>query len=590
MAKNSTYPQWQIMMLLLTFVLTAWAVGNTIVSPRGCSICAVPFEQQVSAFDLTVSGAAPQRIADNGTEFHQIQTELLLNKPYTLSWQLTLPHSTDVAMEYQFSAFAAFKLYWDDQLIGRSGEVVTTEHPEIPGPIENTFLIDKKFLTAGLHHLRLEASSAYRQQGMPLIRHTRLLSFGDRRFISLGSLIPSLLLSACFIVGCYFLLLYATEPQTKAHLFFATSCLGLSLYGFSNQWPFLIGIDYHHFPLSRTLLRIGCFIFAFSFALYYLSRFTKYRLYYSVVFMLLVLLLTLMSSPSSSTIGSIVLSLIFGVWMLLGQWRHKYPGYWLELVVLAACTFVAAYNVADFENFFVAFPLFIIALLAIQSFNIQKQRSALQTSLLNASTLESSLLRKNIQPHFILNSLMSITQWIEEDPKKSIEFVESLADEFRLFAKLAGQKLVPLQQDIELARHHLNIMGFRLEKTFTLTIKGAIEQDWLPPGIIHTLVENGVSHNKYTEAHIEFILERTKTNQQVIFCLFTPLGKVSKRKHQPHKRIGTGTGSQYIHAQLEQAFGVHYQLTTEQNDTHWVTRISIPVSAYQSVIAGLIYV
>jgi sensor histidine kinase YesM len=508
------------------------------------------------------------------------------NCPYTLSWNLTLQDSKDVAMEYQFSAFAAFRLYWDDQLIGSSGEVASAGHLEIPGPIENTFLLDKKLLTAGQHALRLEASSFYRQQGMPLIRHTRLLSFGDRRFISLGSLIPSLLLSACFIIGCYFLLLYATEPQTKAHLFFAISCLGLSLYGFANQWPFLIGIDYHHYPLSRTLLRIGCFAFAFSFALYYVSRFAKYWRYYSVFFLLQILLLTLLLPPSGSTIGSVILALVFGVVMLLSQWRHQYQGYWLELVVLAACTMVAAYNFADFENFFVAFPLFIIALLAIQAVNMQRQRTALQQSLLNASTLESSLLRKNIQPHFILNSLMSITQWIEEDPQKSIEFVESLADEFRLFAQLAGQKLVPLHQDIELARHHLNIMGFRLEKTFTLTVKGEIQHDWLPPGIIHTLVENGVSHNKYSGANIEFILERTITDKQVIFCLFTPLGKVSKRKNQPQMRIGNGTGSQYIHAQLEQAFGVHYQLVTEQNDRHWLTRISIPVDAYQLVIEG----
>ena len=582
-------PRWQIYLLLLSIVLATVAVANTIVSPRGCSICPSPFEQQVSGFDLTVSnengGKQRVRIANNAAEFHQAQTELLLDKPYTLSWQLTLAESADAAMEYQFSAFAAFKLYWDDHLIGSSGEVETAGQVEIPGSIENTFLIDKKWLVAGKHQLRMEASSRYRQQGMPLIRHTRLLSFGDRRFISLGSLIPSLLLSACFIIGCYFLLLYATEPQTKAHLFFAISCLAMSLYGFSNQWPFLIGIDYHNYPVSRTLLRIGCFGFSFAFALYYVSRFTKYWLWYSVAFLLLVTVFTLVMIPSSSTIASMIAALIFGVVMLLSQWRHRYQGYWPELIVLAACAVVAAVNVADFENFFVAFPLFIIVLLAIQAVNMQRQRIALQTSLLNASKLESSLLRKNIQPHFILNSLMSITQWIEDDPSKSIEFVESLADEFRLFAKLAGQKLVPLQQDVELASYHLEIMGFRLEKNFSLTVKGDIQPDWLPPGIIHTLVENGVSHNKYIVADVEFILERYITKQQVTFCLFTPLGKKrNKSSAGIEGGIGSGTGTQYIHAQLEQAFGGHYEMSTEQTPTHWLTRISIPLSDYQWVI------
>lgn len=86
MFNDSNYPRWQRVVLLLAIVLTivlaivltAWSVSNTIVSPRGCSICAVPFDQQVSAFDLSVASAVDQRIADNGAEFNQIQTQLPL--------------------------------------------------------------------------------------------------------------------------------------------------------------------------------------------------------------------------------------------------------------------------------------------------------------------------------------------------------------------------------------------------------------------------------------------------------------------------------------------------------------------------------
>jgi len=409
------------------------------------------------------------------------------------------------------------------------------------------------------------------------------VEFGARRFISLGSLIPTLFLSASLIIGFYYILLFVTEPALKAHIYIAISCIALSLFGFSNQWPFLIGIDYDSYPLNRMLGRLGQYIFSVSFVLFYLSRFNKHLIFKTACFLILLSVISLLLPPAFASFVVMVCALFFSLYVLLKQFNHQYQGYWLELVALSCCTIFATWNLFDFENFFVIFPVFIIVLLAIQAFNIQRQRLALQSSLLKSSQLESSLLRKNIQPHFILNSLMSITQWIEDDPKKSIEFVESLADEFRLFAKIAGQKLIPLSQDVELAQYHLNIMSFRLERNFSLRVEGDIKEDRIPPGIIHTLVENGVSHNKYLVDDVEFTLQRDIHENNIVFSLFTPLGK--KRKNQV-SAIGTGTGSKYIHAQLEQAFGNDYQLSNEETEKYWLTKISISLQEYKKNISS----
>jgi LytS/YehU family sensor histidine kinase len=280
-----------------------------------------------------------------------------------------------------------------------------------------------------------------------------------------------------------------------------------------------------------------------------------------------------------------IFSLFFSVILLLQQYKDKYRGYLLEIITLIITTVFAIVNIVDFENFFVVFPVFIIVLLAIHTFNIQQQRLTLQKSLLKASQLESSLLRKNIQPHFILNSLMSITQWIEDNPKKSIEFVESLADEFRLFAKIAGQSLIPLTQDIELAQYHLDIMSFRLEKNFKLEVKGDIEKDWIPPGIMHTLVENGVTHNKYLQNDIVFKFERCNEGKYITFYLFSPLGKKRATKQTS---IGTGTGSKYVKSQFEQVYAKHFEILNEETEEYWLTKISIPHKEYQKQIDDIL--
>jgi LytS/YehU family sensor histidine kinase len=290
-----------------------------------------------------------------------------------------------------------------------------------------------------------------------------------------------------------------------------------------------------------------------------------------------------MLPPAAASVAGIPVALLFCVYLLAEQYRQPYQGYWLELGMLTLCTTITLFNLNDIENFFIIFVIFIVALLAVQAVNMQRQRLSLQQALITASKLEAAMLRKTIQPHFILNSLMSVTQWIEDDPRGSIRFVESLADEFRLFSQIAGLKLNSVSQEVELARHHLTIMQFRLEKTFVLDVEGDINDQWLPPGIIHTLVENAISHNKYLDDKVVFVLSFAQNSQRILFTLKTPLGK---KRNQTGKQqsTGTGTGNQYIRAQLEQAFAHHYRFSSEADNDIWLTRIIIDLPAYLKAI------
>ena len=62
------------------------------------------------------------------------------------------------------------------------------------------------------------------------------------------------------------------------------------------------------------------------------------------------------------------------------------------------------------------------------------ERRRAQAAQLAAARLELELLKKNIQPHFLLNTLATIMETIEEGPKTAAALVESLAGEFRILA------------------------------------------------------------------------------------------------------------------------------------------------------------
>ena len=62
-----------------------------------------------------------------------------------------------------------------------------------------------------------------------------------------------------------------------------------------------------------------------------------------------------------------------------------------------------------------------------------------------------------------MNTLTSLMGWIEESPKDSVQFIEALSKEFEIMSDIAEKKLIPIQQEIDLCRYHIEIMKYRKE-------------------------------------------------------------------------------------------------------------------------------
>ena len=72
--------------------------------------------------------------------------------------------------------------------------------------------------------------------------------------------------------------------------------------------------------------------------------------------------------------------------------------------------------------------------------DMDEKRILLEEKKLESARLEIQLLKKNIQPHYLMNSLESIIGWLEENPENSIEIIELLAKEFRLILDISDKK------------------------------------------------------------------------------------------------------------------------------------------------------
>ncbi len=117
-------------------------------------------------------------------------------------------------------------------------------------------------------------------------------------------------------------------------------------------------------------------------------------------------------------------------------------------------------------------------------------------SLLMAQEAELRMLRTQIDPHFLFNSLNSISALTSQNPKAARRMTLELASFFRQSLGMEAHKKVTLGEEMILIRHFLAIEQVRFgERLQVEEVIGAEAAECLvPPMIIQPLVENAVKH------------------------------------------------------------------------------------------------
>jgi two-component system sensor histidine kinase AlgZ len=113
-----------------------------------------------------------------------------------------------------------------------------------------------------------------------------------------------------------------------------------------------------------------------------------------------------------------------------------------------------------------------------------------------ARDAELRALKAQINPHFLFNSLHSISALTSVDPARAREMCITLADFLRSTLGLGEKTLVPLEEEIALIRRFLAVERVRFGRR--LQVEEQIAPDTLtcmvPPLLLQPLVENAVGH------------------------------------------------------------------------------------------------
>ncbi|HEV3409629.1 MAG TPA: histidine kinase, partial [Chthoniobacterales bacterium] len=227
----------------------------------------------------------------------------------------------------------------------------------------------------------------------------------------------------------------------------------------------------------------------------------------------------------------------------LGDYYHAYFGFGFYIDLIIA----------------VLIMVLVHALLYHQSL----RASELEQSALKAQLAQAQLkaLKMQIHPHFLFNTLHSISSLVLEEPMKANKMIALLGDFLRVTLESRDQQQVTLQEEAEFVRGYLEIeqvrFGDRLQVEFN--IDPATLSANIPHLILQPVVENAVQHAVAPHAAPVHISIGAKQQDGFVRLEVTDNGPGLRRESAG--REGAGIGLTNVRARLDQTYGTNYSLT-----------------------------
>ena len=471
----------------------------------------------------------------------------------------------------------AFELYWDGRLIGRSGKVGATREAEVAGPLDNLLVIPSELLGPGEHVIAIRLSSFHYNFPAARVGFHFLLRNAAQSYASeiRRPIFPMISLGGALLVALLSGLLYWLVDRWRPLLLCSALSLALAVFYLLIAWRWIQNAPYDWFYPRLLAITWVMTLIAGLFPWLLLEQFSVPRRRWYLPGMVPLLAVGWMTSPFYEIKAlwlcreMLAVSLVIAGWAV---WRQR-PGARFVLAGVLVGLLMVRTEGRDFldPSFFVTFGVLVLIIFATLGVQLRADRRRTQEATLTAVRLETELLRKNLQPHFLLNTLTALSEVVEQNPPDAVRLINDLAEEFRSLSRMSGEKLIPLAQELDLCRAHLRVMSLRTETTWRLEADQVDPAAPVPPALFLTLIENGYSHQRVRTAVAAFTLRQAPMPGGGTRYVFVSPGQ----GQTDATRTPGGTGLRYVKARLEESFPGRWGFRNGWTDQGWESVVEI---------------
>ena len=196
----------------------------------------------------------------------------------------------------------------------------------------------------------------------------------------------------------------------------------------------------------------------------------------------------------------------------------------------------------------------VLAATYVLAYYRRSQDRDLRSSQLEARLAQARLqvLEMELQPHFLFNTLNTVSALVHKDPDTAERMIARLGDLLRLTLHNSGQQEVTLQEELELLARYLEIEQTRFRDR--LRVRLNVEADTLsarvPRLLLQPIVENAIRHGiarRSSAGCVEVQAERTAASLRIRISDDGP-------GLAPHDRGREGIGLSNTRARLQQLY------------------------------------
>jgi two-component system, LytTR family, sensor kinase len=181
-------------------------------------------------------------------------------------------------------------------------------------------------------------------------------------------------------------------------------------------------------------------------------------------------------------------------------------------------------------------------------------------------------LRQQLQPHFLYNSLNSISALIMIAPDKAQEMIGKLSDFLRSSVQRESEDTLPVKDELAYIQSYLAIEAIRFGDRLQINIDTKCKDTAiLPPFLLQPILENAIKFGLYGKTGAVGIdINITSDKQMLVISVANPYDV----NVQPPK--GTGFGLEGIRRRLYLLYARTDLLETKKDDRNFTTILKIP--------------
>lgn len=227
-------------------------------------------------------------------------------------------------------------------------------------------------------------------------------------------------------------------------------------------------------------------------------------------------------------------------------------------------------------NFIIAgilnYMLSFVFRIAIAYFTLKQHTEEI---LLQKSQAELNLLKSQVQPHFLFNTLNNIYYEAYREAPRTASLIERLSDIMRYFVDESPKDEVSMQTEVSFIENYIALEKIRIRhKTEVNFVKEYNAESRIPPMLLMTFVENIFKHG------IDKSSKENKVDISLIQQEGNLLFQTCNRIHDKTSKDEThGFGIENLRKRLAMLYGEKFELNIENNGQTFTSFLRVPIAS-----------